>query len=285
MMQVKLTLSSLCGQARDALSGKFYASIGAWLFAAAFGTCQEQAPPPAPKAETKPQISTVAAPPTLPSASLAATAAPHPRQQTPTTRTYMLTHYADSVRMRQGVVAGKLSDVQAAAAAVSNDAWTPNLRGDYQPYVQAVRGAARSVQSAPSLTAAANALGKLGETCASCHLKFGGPGSPIAPVPLSESADPSMAAHALATDRLWAGLILPSDTAWLSGARVLMDAPALDSDVSEVAAAAKHLRELARQGGTVEAAQRSKIFASVILTCAACHERLGIHVAAAAPAP
>jgi hypothetical protein len=274
---------SLCARASQALSGRLYASAGAWLFAAALGTCQEPAPPPVPTAEAKPQIKEVSAPPTLPSASLAATAAPHPKQQTPTTRSYMLTHYADSVRMRQAVVAGKLSDVQAAAAAVSNDAWTPKLRGDYQPYVQAVRDAARSVQSAASLTAAATALGKLGETCADCHLKFGGPGSPIAPVPLSESADSSMAAHALATDRLWAGLILPSDTSWLSGARVLVDAPALDSDVSEVAAAARHLRELARQGGTVEAAQRSKTFASVILTCAACHERLGIHVAVAAP--
>jgi cytochrome c556 len=196
----------------------------------------------------------------------------------------MLTHYADTVGMRRALVTGKSDDYKAAAAAVANDGWTPRLRGDYQPYVEAVRSAARSGVTTSSVVSAAAVLGKLGEACASCHVKFGGPGSPVAPEQLTESADPSMVAHAVATDRLWEGLILPSDTSWSSGMEVLLDAPKLDSDVADVSAAARHLRDLARQGKSADVAQRGQIFASVITTCAGCHERLGIAVRPS-PAP
>jgi cytochrome c553 len=190
----------------------------------------------------------------------------------------MLTHYADTAGMRQALVRGKLHDFQSAAAAVATDEWTPRLRGDYRPHVDALRAAARGAQQATSVLAGAAALGKLGEACASCHLEVGGPGSPIAPEQLTEVADPSMVAHAVATDRLWEGLVLPSDTSWSSGMDVLLDAPKLDSGVTDVAAAAVHLRELARKGKSAAVDQRGQIFASVLTTCAGCHERLGISV-------
>jgi cytochrome c553 len=188
----------------------------------------------------------------------------------------MLTHYADTVGMRRALVAGKIADYHSAAAAVANDAWTPRVRGDYRPYVEAVRAAAHSGETASSAVSAAAVLGKIGEACAACHVKFGGPGSPVAPEQLAEGTDPSMVAHAVATDRLWDGLIWPSDGSWSSGIEVLLDAPKLDSDVADVAAAARHLRDLARQGKSAELAQRGQIFASVLTTCAGCHERLGV---------
>jgi cytochrome c553 len=188
----------------------------------------------------------------------------------------MLTHYADTVGMRKALVGGKLADYHSAAAAVAKDEWTPRLRGDYRPYLEAVRAAAHAGESASSPVSAAAELGKIGEACAACHVKFGGPGSPVAPEQLTEGTDPSMVAHAVATDRLWEGLILPSDLSWASGIEVLMDAPKLDSDVADVAAAAHHLRDLARQGKSAEVGQRGQIFASVITTCAGCHERLGV---------
>jgi hypothetical protein len=190
----------------------------------------------------------------------------------------MLTHYADSVGMRRALVTGKLEDFRSAAAAVAKDEWTPRLRGDYRTQVDAVRALAGSAQKAPSVGSAAGELGKLGEACASCHLKFGGPGSTVAPTPLSEGTDPSMVAHAAATERLWAGLIVPSDTSWSGGMDALLDAPRLDSDVADVAAAAHHLRELARKGRSAAVGERGVIFARVLTTCAGCHERLGVSV-------
>jgi hypothetical protein len=239
-------------------AGRLNAWAGIWLLAGVVGPCREPAPTAEPETASA-GAATQGGPVSSTSAASAAAASapapgarieptPHAQQQTPTTRHYMLTHYTDSVGMRRALVTGKLEDFRSAAGAVAKDEWTPRLRGEYRTHVDAVRALARSAQKAPSVGAAARELGKLGEACASCHLKFGGPGSPVAPVPLSEGADPSMVAHAAATDRLWEGLIFPSDTSWSSGMDVLMDAPKLDSDVADIAAAAQHLRELARKG-------------------------------------
>ncbi len=209
-------------------------------------------------------------------------AAARPKQQTPTTRTFMQDHFAESVDMRHAIVAGKLSDLHTAATAVSNDSWTPNLRPDYAPYVSAVQAAARKAASAESLQPAAFALGAIGDACADCHRKFGGPGSPVAPEPLA-AEDQSMVAHARATDALWQGLMGPSEASWTAGARTLLDAPALDSDVPDVAAAARHLRDLAQKGTTVDAAGRARLFGDVLLTCATCHERVGVTFRRPAP--
>jgi hypothetical protein len=273
-----------------AFAGRLNAWAGIWLLAGVVGPCREPAPTPEPASELKAASAAAAAQtgsaPT--SVASAATTAPATRvqpalqvqQQTPTTRRYMLTHYADSVGMRRALVTGKLEDFHSAAGAVASDEWTPRLRGDYRTHVDAVRALARSAQKAPSVGSAAGELGKLGEACAACHLKFGGPGSPVAPVPVSEGADPSMVAHAAATDRLWEGLMFPSATSWSSGMDVLMDAPKLDSDVADVAAAAQHLRQLARKGRSAGVEQRGAVFASVLTTCAGCHERLGVSVRA-----
>jgi cytochrome c556 len=262
-------------------AGRLYAGLGIWLFAGLIEPCNE---PPRSADQTAP--APVAAAPAQTTAKSAEPSAAHapaaPHQQTVTTRHYMLTHYTDTVGMRRALVAGKLAGYRAAASAVASDAWTPQLRGDYQPHIDAVRAAAHAGETASSAVAAAAALGKLGEACAACHLKFGGPGSPVAPEQLTEGTDPSMVAHAAATDRLWEGLILPSDSSWSSGMEVLLDAPRLDSDVADVSAAARHLSALARQGKSADVAQRGQIFASVLTTCAGCHERLGV---ASRPAP
>lgn len=271
-------------------AGRLYAGAGVWLLAGLIGPCNE--PPPSAHAADQtapvaaapaPTIAKAAEPAAAPSAAAAAPPAAAP-QQTPTARHYMLTHYADTVGMRRALVSGKIADYHAAAAAVAKDAWTPRLRGDYRPYVEAVRAAAHAGETASSAVSAAAALGKIGEACAACHVKFGGPGSPVAPEQLTEATDPSMVAHAAATERLWDGLILPSDASWSSGMEVLLNAPKLDSDVADVAAAARHLRDLARHGKSADVAQRGQVFANVLTTCAGCHERLGV-VPRATPSP
>lgn len=219
--------------------------------------------------------------PVAPAAEQPAPAASRPTQQTPTTRTYMQGHFADSVRLRRAMVAGNLADFKQAASAVANDEWSSNLRPDYRPYVAAVRAAAATARAAESLKAGAVALGTLGVACAACHQHFGAPQIPIAPGSAPEATEPSMVAHAAATDRLWEGVMGPSDTSWFKGTRGLMEAPSLDSDVPDVAAAAQHLRQLAEEALSVSVEQRGRLFGQVLMTCAGCHERVGVVVSSA----
>lgn len=263
-----------------------YALSGAGLLLAMAGPCGERgAAPSAPEAERATlNASQPANGPAVPGAAPSAApkaleSPPQARQQTPTTRAYMLTHYADTGALRRGLVAGKLADAQAAAAAVAADGWTPRLRGDYQPHLAAVREAARAIQQAPNSQQAARGLATLAGACATCHVKFAGPRGLTAPEQLSEAQDPTMVAHAVGVDRAWEGLILPSDPSWSSGMELLLDAPSLDSDVADVSAAARHLRTLAQRGRTADGEQRGEIFANLLLTCAGCHERLGVSAA------
>jgi hypothetical protein len=209
-------------------------------------------------------------------ASPSAGAAPVRRR---TTRGQMLSHYGDTAAMRKALVAGKLADYQAAAAAVARDEWSPSAGADEAPFAQRARAAAAAAQAAPSLVAAAAALGALGDVCASCHLASGAPEIPIPPEEPSEATNPQMLRHAIASARLWAGLILPSDANWVSGMQLLVQAPALDHPSSEVSAAARHLSELGRRGESAEPDQRGQIFGDVLLTCSGCHERLGVVLA------
>jgi hypothetical protein len=193
-----------------------------------------------------------------------------------TTRGQMLSHYADTATMRKALVAGKLADYQAAAAAVARDDWAPSAGAKANEFTERARAKAVAAQTAPSLVAAAEALGALGDVCASCHLASGVPHPPIAPDEPIEASNPRMLAHAIAADRLWAGLTLPSDESWARGVQLLLEEPGLTAPSAEVSGAARLLRDLARQGERAEPDQRARVFADVLLTCSGCHERLGV---------
>lgn len=247
----------------------------AWLLAAGFGPCTGSDEPsrqdpatsevPAPVREATPAPSPVAAPP----------------RQTATARAYMRAHFAQSEDMRRALIRGDLPALRAAAEGVAQDPWTPNLREDWRPHVTAVRDAARAAQTAVSLEAGAQALTELGAACSSCHLLTGGPGSPRFPVPMPGSTE-GMLAHESATERLWQGIVAPSDAAWAEGADALLAAPELSSDVEDIAQRAAHVRDLARRARSAAASERPQLFGELLLTCTNCHQRVGIKPAPAA---
>jgi hypothetical protein len=254
------------------LMGRLNALAGLWIFAA--GPCSDPATATLPlRSEGNDAVVRDMA-----DEAAEVPRSPRPSQQTLTTQTFMNAHFQDTVVMRQAAMAGRLSELRAAASAIAKDDWSPKLRADYAPYLSTVRILAGTAAGAESLQASVFALGKLGDACADCHKKFGGPGSPVAPDPLDEADDISMQRHAAAADELWQGLIGPSDTSWFNGTRDLVEAPALDSDVADIATAARHLKDLAAQGMNVAPPDRARIFSDVLLTCGACHERLGVPV-------
>jgi hypothetical protein len=188
-------------------------------------------------------------------------------------RSQMLSHYADTATMRRAVVAGKLADFQAAASSVAGDDWGPT---ETAAWSQQARAAAAAAQVAPSLVEGALALGRLGDVCASCHVESNAPELSIAPDEPIEASSPRMLAHAVASDRLWAGLTLPSDESWASGVQLLVQDPGLGNPSAEVAAASRLLLDLARRAERAEPDERGRAFADILLTCAGCHERLGV---------
>jgi cytochrome c553 len=90
-----------------------------------------------------------------------------------------------------------------------------------------------------------------------------------------------MARHAWAADRLWDGLVLPSNAAWEGGADAFAGVP-LDTDdlafdnPEGVRALANRTHELGRRAGLeTEPSLRARTYGELLSACAACHQMTG----------
>ena len=195
-----------------------------------------------------------------------------PKQQTQTARAFMRDHAKEATEMRHAVIAGRFDLIHRSAAVMAGDAWSANLRPDYLPHVTAVRRAASAALDARSMPAAGAALGALGTACANCHREQGGPPEPK----LAALADGvgTMAIHAAAEQALWEGLFTPSEAGWKRGAERLAEAPELASDVADVDAYGRELRDLALKAKST--APSADLYGSIMATCSSCHRRLNV---------
>lgn len=174
--------------------------------------------------------------------------------------------------MRAALIAGDRTKALAEAKNLSVENWTPHLEPSWKEHMAPMYAAASEYVGASSLHGAATAVGKLGLACASCHHVLGGP-NPAA----SGGAEPppSMQAHAWAIERLWFGLIGPSDNAWAEGAKHLTERPIVASDVVSVDAEARKLQALGRIAVDTKGDQRGAVFGDIMNTCATCHRHVG----------
>jgi cytochrome c556 len=185
----------------------------------------------------------------------------------------MRDHAGEANEMRRAVIAGRFDLIHRVSAVMASDAWSANLRPDYLPHVTAVRHAASAALDARSMQAAGAALGELGAACASCHREQGGPPPPASVGPLVNGVG-TMAIHAAAEQALWEGLFTPSEASWKRGAGRLTEAPELASDIEDVNALGRQLRDLALEAAG--AAPHADLYGSIMATCSTCHRRLSI---------
>jgi cytochrome c553 len=151
-----------------------------------------------------------------------------------------------------------------------------------------MRQYARGVNNATDLISAALAVSAMAMTCSSCHLandvtiEFG-----YDQVPAEWSDTVShMQRHQWAVDRLWEGLIGPSDTAWNRGMDMLVDVPlhaddvmsedSADADAAALDRMARRVHALTRRGTVATTpTERADVYGELLGLCAACHTRLG----------
>lgn len=147
-------------------------------------------------------------------------------------------------------------------------------------YVAAMRTAARSVATARTLEEAAAGAAAIAESCAGCHRTYGaGPAIEIAFQPAAgESFGAHMARHRWALDRLWEGIVGPSDASWAAGVEILDQRPLdlgelADRGGSTAIALGRRLHELASSGdAAANTGERARLFTEILRTCVECHE-------------
>lgn len=205
-----------------------------------------------------------------------------------TVASHMEEHFVQAQQIKEAVISGDLEAMKASAEWIAQHQAAEGLPEGWEPYVTAMQSAARDIAAAADVEQAAAAAAQVASNCGACHAAVGARplrilGSDIPPDPATV---PHMRGHLWGADRMWEGLIVPSDVAWENGVAPLAGDPLQPHDLSDSAEYADELRdmairvhELAAEGReAIEIEARAEVYGGFIGTCARCHELLSITV-------
>jgi cytochrome c553 len=195
----------------------------------------------------------------------------------------MWTHYGKVGDMQSAVIMGDLERARQAARWVADHETLDDMPSGAEVHVTAMRDEARAGATAATLAEAATAVGRTARTCGACHTGLGvGPRFSVGSGP-GEGADSvatRMMRHLWAADRLWDGLVGPSEDAWTAGATALADYPFSGADLDLASdAVVDSLAGMVQQLGTTafgasDPYKRAEIYGALLGTCASCHMRV-----------
>ncbi len=231
------------------------------------GACGKDDPPTASAAASTPPRSVDAA--------AAPATAPIPE----TEREHMQGHFEAVRDAERAVIRGDLATARDRGSWIAEHAEHPAL-ADWQPYVEDVRAAGRELAAASDLAMAAPRVAVLARRCAACHearaaiVTFDWEPEPAADSTLASV----MARHRWAAERLWEGVVGPSDARWSEGATSLA-AVTFDTmlvgkpgDTSRLRDIATTITVLARKAiRTEDPVARVALYGALLQTCASCH--------------
>jgi cytochrome c553 len=198
-------------------------------------------------------------------------------------RYHMRRHFEDLRMVEELLIAGKLDEATALATLLVGKVADPGL-ARWRRHDEEVSAAAQALAQAPSVDEALRRAPRVAAACAGCHAEAQVmPRVVAAPAVPADDQTPRarMARHAWAVDRLWEGLVMPSDDRWSRGLTVLAQSPPPFTALSDAPQLAGHLQEVARRQlalrATTDLDDRGVAYGELLVTCAACHASL--HVA------
>ena len=194
--------------------------------------------------------------------------------------------FSRTVDIQTGVVLGDLSRVQTGATRLATYEETGPLPSGSASFPEEIRGYASLIAQASDLDSVAENLGQIAATCGSCHTATGG--GPRFVVgsgpPTGKSQGDTMIRHLWAADRMWEGLVGPSEEAWNAGSQALDRDWAGGRALVQAAADSEatigyigRIRALGHQAlDTRTPKARAAVYAELLRTCNGCHTSMGI---------
>jgi mono/diheme cytochrome c family protein len=195
---------------------------------------------------------------------------------------HMHGHLDQISTIKAAVIAGKLEDTREPASWLATHEEPEEVPGAWLPYVEQMRHYAVMAAAAENLLTAAAAVSEIGRTCGDCHrasgfrVAFGYDERPPQDV---QNVRTQMQRHLWAADRMWDGLVGPSDVAWKRGTDILAEVQLEASDVTDsddqqapVTNLLRRVRsfgEIGSQATSVEL--RSGLYGEFLSLCATCH--------------
>lgn len=206
------------------------------------------------------------------------------RPEDPQTVGHMQAHLERISAIKDAILAGRLRQTREPAAWLAAHEPMEDLPLSFEPFVLSMRGHAEAIVAADDIPAAAAGVTAIANDCGGCHiaseidLEFGYDEEP----PSWSDLQSHMQRHLWAIDRLWEGLIGPSDASWSRGIRMLAEAPLLGTEATwdEEAAhgdeLAHRVHDLGRQAASaLTPLDRAEVYSEMIGVCAECHTRTG----------
>jgi cytochrome c553 len=198
---------------------------------------------------------------------------------------HMDEHFSQVKEIQEAVIRGDLKALMEPAKWMVEHQIAEGLPTGWEPYVAQMKRASQAVGEAADLDTAASATATMAKTCGACHEAMGTmPQFSVGlPPPDDAGTVPHMIGHMWATDRMWEGLVIPSNESWTNGVEVLVGAPLHSDDLSadsemkdDLDALATKVHELAAMGRETEGLDdRSELYGRFLATCARCHDMLG----------
>ena len=191
--------------------------------------------------------------------------------------------------IQTGVVEGDLDRAKRAASWLVNREDGMVFPPEARPYQREFLGYASMAARAQDLEAVASQTGYMAAACGDCHIAMEtGPRFVVGSThPEGDSREAQMIRHLWAADRMWEGLVGPSESSWRAGASALAETgPALVTALRTSTLPARSPSSLAEEvvsvardamtAATTEA--RAQVYGRVLTTCNGCHKAIGIMV-------
>lgn len=191
--------------------------------------------------------------------------------------------FVDRIRsLEHLVIHGDMPRAREAATWVRDHVEPATVPADARPWLDTAKGRAAAIVIAADVGSATVPLADLVAACGSCHQAAGvHPAFPRATPAAFGSIAGHMVRHLDASDRLLEGLVVPSHSAWTTGAGQLRDAPLRPGDFPVSDRIGQLMADIETrlhdQAGTAMTASRTpdraQAYATLLATCADCHTR------------
>jgi cytochrome c553 len=190
-----------------------------------------------------------------------------------------------TVDIQTGVVQGDLERAQQAASWLLGREGRMPFPPEVQVHEKEMLEYASQIAQARDLEVVAVGAGRLAATCGSCHQATnGGPKFVLGTdSPTGESQEALMVRHLWAADRMWEGLVGPSEEAWRAGAEAMAETrPALAQALrsskgpGQVESLFGELNRLATEALEAEGLEaKANVYGQILTTCRRCHSPAG----------
>jgi cytochrome c553 len=200
------------------------------------------------------------------------------------TQIHMREHLARLNDIKAALLIGELANAREPATWLAEHEPLEDLPLIYEGFVLSLREHARDILDAKDVKSASIAMAAVANDCGRCHRATGTKpdfGFYREPPSWSDLAS-HMQRHEWAIDRLWEGLMGPSNGSWARGVRMLAEAPlhGTENTWGESQAEGDELAERVHELGIQAVSAltpdaRADVYGEMIATCAACHARTG----------